>query len=48
MAVEIDYIANSPVNLYNIHPLFQCLNNLLNHSDLFVILDLIVVLKGAS
>ena len=45
MAVEIDYIANSPVNLYNIHPLFQCLNNLLN---LFVILDLIVVLKGAS
>ena len=48
MAVEIDYTANSPVNLYNTHPLFQCPNNLLNHPNLFVILDLIVLLKGAS
>ena len=47
MAVEIDYTANSPVNLYNTHPLFQC-PNLLNHPNLFVILDLIVLLKGAS
>ena len=31
MVVSTDYAANPPVNLYNIHPLFQCMHNLLSH-----------------
>ena len=48
MGVYIYYTANPLVNLYNIHPLFQCPNNLLNHPNLSVTLDLIVLLKSIS